>query len=106
MGVKDWLALPAIAGGASASAASYRARITAPTLAFLHGICDPDGGLPNYGTPVDFTLRAGGSVELRSSYRGEILDATGRPSGIWVYDPGKLAERVQVVRQAPGSSGR
>lgn len=107
--------LTPVTAGANASApgsrampvaAQYRSRVVAPTLAFLHGLCDSNGGLPRFGTTVDFAIRAGSALELRASYLGEIATAEGKPSGVWIWDLGKLPENVHTVRVSGGGATR
>lgn len=76
----------------------YRARITAPTLAFAHGLCDDAGGLPKYGESIAVAVRPGGLVELRASVLGQLLDVADHPTHIWVWDAGRLADRTQLRR--------
>ena len=76
----------------------HGARITSPTLAFLHGLCDAGGGLPKFGDAVGATMRSAGIVELRATALGQLLDADDRPGRVWICEPAKLGGRVQVRR--------
>jgi hypothetical protein len=86
------------AGTMGDSTGAYVGRITAPTLAFLHGLCDTSGGLPRFGQSVGLALRTGGVVELRATYLGQLVDWEGRTTALWIWDPSRLEDRVQVRR--------
>ncbi len=90
----------------SATTTYYRARVVAPALAFLHGLCDSNGGLPRFGSTMDFAMRSGPVLELRSSYLGEIANVDGKPSGMWIWDVGRLPENVRAVRGASAVAPR
>ncbi len=116
MGLRGLIAIagsPASAGAASAGMGAnvntstyYRTRVVAPALAFLHGLCDSNGGLPRFGSTMDFVLRSGSVLELRASYLGEIATADGRPSGTWIWDLGRLPENVRAVRGTGAATPR
>lgn len=76
----------------------YRGRVSAPTLAFLHGVCDGTGGLPRYGEAITLGLLPNGMIELRASALGQLAEPDDRPSRLWIWDAGKLGERVVVRR--------
>lgn len=77
---------------------AYRARITSPTLAFMHGVCDARGGLPKFGETIGVSVYPGGIVEIRTSEFGQLLDVDDRPTSLWLWEPAKLGDRIQVRR--------
>lgn len=106
MGIRDVIRVQAgrsVAGGPGDSQPGstfdlYHARVTAPTLAFVHGLCDGTGGLPRYGETITLGLLQSGMIELRASALGQLTEPDDRPSRLWIWDAGKLGERVVVRR--------
>lgn len=78
-------------------APEYRGRVTAPTLAFLNGLSDLEGGLPSYRAVVYFVVRQDGAVELRADAVGRVTDLVGTRTDLKVYDPSRLPERVRLA---------
>jgi hypothetical protein len=76
----------------------YLARIRAPALAFLHGLCDGSGGLPKHGDSVTVMLQPEGGVEFRATSFGQILDVGDRPTELWIWDDARLGDRMRVRR--------
>lgn len=77
---------------------TYRGRVTAPTLAFLHGLCDGTGGLPRYGEAITLRLLPSGMIEFRASALGQLIEVDDRSSRFWIWDAGRLGDRVVVRR--------
>lgn len=107
MGIRHLAAVseaPVLAGGRppartpGSGPAVHRGRIIAPTLAFLHGLCDASGGLPKFGDSIAVEARSGGYLVFRATAVGQLLDADDQPSRVWIWDHAKIGARAQVRR--------
>ena len=82
--------------GETLRAPEFRARVTAPTLAYLHGLSDATGGLPEFRSPFYFVLRRSGAVEIRSTTGGEIVGLTRAPTGLHLYAEERLPKGIRI----------